>query len=146
MNTRTVARLAWSLPLVLLGLTIHQAVTANNLRTTLDEGEAAVAEVTRYERSDRKDVTHVELDLLVHRADGTSFERNNLALPYSIGHRVEADSLNVTVLQGGGQEVVITEIGRTQISIAWSNAAMSLIAFLMAFAGVFSWNRWLARS
>ncbi|MDE2996472.1 MAG: hypothetical protein OXT73_07025 [Bacteroidota bacterium] len=146
MNTRTVARLAWSLPLVLLGLTIHQAVTANNLRTTLDEGEAAVAEVTRYERSDRKDVTHVELDLLVHRADGTMFERNNLALPYSIGHRVEADSLDVTVLRGGGQEVVITEIGRTQISIAWSNAAMSLIAFLMAFAGVFSWNRWLARS
>ena len=104
-----------------------------------------MAEVTRYERSDRKDVTHVELDLLVRMQDGTTLERTRMALPYSIGHRVEAESLNVTVLPGTGQEVVITQIGRTQARIAWSNGAMSFIAFLMAFLGVFSWNRWLFR-
>jgi len=145
MSSNTVARVAWILPAVLLLLTVHQVVTAVNLGRTLDEGQQAMAEVTRYERSDRKDVTHVELDLLVHMPDGTSFERNRMALPYSIGHRVEAESLEVTVLPGGGQEVVITQIGRTQASIAWSNGAMSFIAFLMAFIGVFSWNRWLAR-
>lgn len=145
MTPRTVARFAWAVPALLLFLTIHQVVTAVNLGQTLDEGQTAMAEVTRYERSDRKDVTHVELDLLVRLDDGTSFERNRLALPYSIGHRVEAESLEVTVLPGGSQEVVITEIGRTQVSIAWSNGAMSFIAFLMAFVGVFSWNRWQNR-
>jgi hypothetical protein len=147
MHTPRVARLAWILPTVLLLLSLHQVVTAINLGKTLDEGEAAVAEVIRYERSDRKDVTHVELDLLVRLGDGSTIERNRLALPYSIGHRVEeADSLEVTVLPGGGQEVVITQIGRTQTRIAWSNGAMSFIAFLMAFVGVFSWNRWLSRT
>ncbi len=143
--SRSVARVAWVVPVVLLALSVHQFVTAFNLTATLNNGQAAMAEVTRYERSDRKDVTHVELDLLVHMEDGTSFEKTRLALPYSIGHRVEADSLDVTVLQGSGQEVVITEIGRTQISIAWSNGAMAFIVFLMAFVGVFSWNRWLGR-
>jgi hypothetical protein len=138
-----IARIAWAVPALLLALSIHQVVTAVELGRTLDEGQLAMAEVTRYDRSDRKDVTNVELDLLVHLDDGTSFERNNMALPYSIGHRVEAESLQVTVLRGGGQEVVITQIGQTQVRIAWSNAAMSFIAFLMAFVGVFSWNRWI---
>ena len=110
MSSRSVARFAWALPALLLFLTIHQVVTAVNLGRTLDEGQTAMAEVTRYERSDRKDVTHVELDLLVHMEDGTTLERNRMALPYSIGHRVEAESLQVTVLPGGGQEVVITQI------------------------------------
>lgn len=145
MSSHLIARVAWVIPALLLALAIHQVSTAVNLARTLDNGEQAMAEVTRYERSDRKDVTHVELDLRVRLADGTVFERERLALPYSIGHRVEADSLEVTVLPGSGQEVVITQIGRTQVRIAWSNAAMSFIIFLMAFVGVFSWNRWLAK-
>ena len=145
MSSHLIARVAWVIPARLLALAIHQVSTAVNLARTLDNGEQAMAEVTRYERSDRKDVTHVELDLRVRLADGTVFERERLALPYSIGHRVEADSLEVTVLPGSGQEVVITQIGRTQVRIAWSNAAMSFIIFLMAFVGVFSWNRWLAK-
>lgn len=145
MSSNLVARIAWTVPAVLLLLSIHQIVTAVNLGRTLDEGEQAMAEVTRYERSDRKDVTHVELDLLVRMQDGTTLERTRMALPYSIGHRVEAESLSVTVLPGGGQEVVITQIGRTQARIAWSNGAMSFLAFLMAFVGVFSWNHWLSR-
>ena len=145
MSSHLIARVAWVIPALLLALAIHQVSTAVNLARTLDNGEQAMAEVTRYERSDRKDVTHFELDLRVRLADGTVFERERLALPYSIGHRVEADSLEVTVLPGSGQEVVITQIGRTQVRIAWSNAAMSFIIFLMAFVGVFSWNRWLAK-
>ena len=145
MSSQLIARVAWVIPALLLSLAIHQVSTAVNLGRTLDEGEQAMAQVTRYDRSDRKDVTHVELDLLVKLADGSSLVRNRMALPYSIGHRVEAESLAVTVLPGSGQEVVINQIGRTQVRIAWSNAAMSFIAFLMGFAGVFSWNRWLSR-
>jgi len=145
MTSRTVARVAWVIPAVIFLLSVHQIWTAVNLRATLDDGEATWAEVTRYERSDRKDVTQVELDLLIHRSDGSTFEHNRLALPYSIGHRVETDTLDVTILEGSSQEVVITSIGRTQVRIAWSNAAMSFIAFLMAFVGVFSWNRFQSR-
>ncbi|MGB1049156.1 MAG: hypothetical protein ACPG3U_05660 [Rhodothermales bacterium] len=146
MSSHLIARIAWVVPALLLALSIHQVSTAVNLARTLDNGEQAIAEVTRYDRSDRKDVTHVELDLRVRLSDGTLFERTRLALPYSIGHRVEADSLAVTVLPGSSQEVVITVIGRTQVSIAWSNAAMSFVIFLMAFAGVFSWDRWLRKN
>jgi len=38
---------------------------------------------------------------------------------------------------------VIQDIGLTQVHIAWSNFAMSLIAFVMSFIGVFSWNKML---
>jgi len=146
MSARTVAKLAWSVPVFLLALTVHQAFTAVQLKKTMDQGTLTWAEVTRYERSDRKDVTEVELDLIVHLPDGSQFVREKLALPYSIGHRVEADTLSVMVLQGATQEVVITEIGETQVKIAWSNMAMSFIALIMAFVGVFAWNKMLRNS
>jgi hypothetical protein len=57
---------------------------------------------------------------------------------------VEKDTLQVKVLQGATEEVVITAIVGTQIRIAWSNAAMSAIAMLMALVAVFSWNRYLS--
>lgn len=141
MTARTVAKLAWSVPVFLLALTVHQAYTAVQLKKTIDQGTLTWAEVTRYERSDRKDVTEVELDLVVHLPDGSQFEREKLTLPYSIGHRVEADTLEVMVLQGAAQEIVIKDIGDTQVRIAWSNMAMSFIALVMAFSGVFFWNR-----
>ena len=144
-SSARVARLAWLLPGILFLLTAHQVKTSMDLSTTRTNGEVVWADVARYERSDRKDVTHVELDLMVHMPDGTVFERDNLALPYSIGHRVEADSLQVYVLPGAAQEVVIANISRTQVLIAASNAVMAFIATLMAFWGVFAWNRWLAR-
>ena len=141
MSAKTVARLAWFVPVLLLALTIHQVFTAFELDKTMDEGILTWAEVTRYDRTDRKDVTQVELDMIVHMPDGSQFVRDNLALPYSIGHRVEADTLSVMVLAGSTQEVVIQEIGETQVKIAWSNAAMSLIGLFMTFVGVLYWNK-----
>ena len=143
MSVKTVARAAWFAPALLFALTLHQAYTAVQLDKTLTTGVETWAEVTRYDRSDRKDVTMVELDLLVHMPDGSTFERMNLTLPYSIGHRVEADTVAVRVLSGGSQEVVLQEIGATHVHIAWSNFGMSLIGFLIAFTGVFGWNKML---
>jgi len=145
MKTNPIARLAWIAPALLLFLTIHQFRTAVNLQTTLDEGTLAWAEITRYDRTDRKDVTYVSLDIRVRMPDGSFFERENLTLPYSIGHRVGTDSIQVKVSPGAGQEVVFSEIGKTHVSIAWSNTAMSFIALIIAFVAVFSWNRLLSR-
>ena len=146
MTAKMIARAAWFVPALLLALTIHQAFTAVQLQKTLDNGIETWAEVTRYDRSDRKDVTNVELDLRVHMPDGSTFEKNRMTLPYSIGHRVEADTLMVRVLSGAAQEVVFEEIGATHVHIAWSNFGMSLVAFIIAFVGVFSWNKMLRNS
>ena len=138
----SIARLAWLIPAGLLALTIHQSKVTRDLGATLRDGEPAMAEVLRYERSDRKDVTHAEIDLRVVLADGSILTRRRLALPYSIAHRVDsADSVAVHVLPNAGQDVVIDGIVGTQRRIALSNAVMSLVAFLMAFVGVLAWNR-----
>lgn len=144
-TTRFVARAAWIVPVALVLLTVHQARTAVELGRTLRQGEPATAAVTRYERSDRKDVTQAELDLRIDLPDGSTIVREHLALPYSIAHRVEADSLPVRVLRGASQEIVLTDIVRTQIRIAWSNAAMALVMALISLVGVVAWNRMLAR-
>ncbi|MBO6576845.1 MAG: hypothetical protein JJ896_14550 [Rhodothermales bacterium] len=146
-TSRLIARLFWIVPLALAALTTQQAMVYQNLGATLTNGEAAQAEVLRYFRSDRKDVTHAEIDLRVVLEDGTERTWQQLALPYSIAHRVDnSDSLAVRVNLGAPQEVVITEIGRTQRSIALSNMAMALVAFLITLVGAIEWNRQVGRA
>lgn len=100
------------------------------------------AAVLRYDRTDRKDVTHAEMDLSVPLSEGDSLYVEHLALPYTIAHRVEeTDSLDVYVLPGSRQQVVIASIEGTQRRIAFYNALMSLIGFVIAAVGVFYWNR-----
>ncbi|PIQ61376.1 MAG: hypothetical protein COV99_09485 [Bacteroidetes bacterium CG12_big_fil_rev_8_21_14_0_65_60_17] len=142
-SARTLARVAWIVPAVLFLLSGHQLKAALDLADTRASGKLVWAEVVRYERSDRKDVTMVELDLRARMPDGSIFERNSLALPYSVGHRVEAESLLVRIDLEASQEVVIDSIARTQVWIARSNAAMALIAGLLALWGVRAWNQWL---
>ncbi len=123
-------------------LTVHQAKVTVDLGATMRDGIPARAEVTRYHRTDRKDVTHAEVDLLVKFEDGTWIEKKKLALPYTIAHRIEdADSLDVLVLAGSAQEVVIASIVGTQQKIALYNIAMGFIAFVLAAVGVYYWNR-----
>ncbi len=135
------ARIAWIVPLLLLFFSGYFAKVTLDLGRTAKEGISAVAEVTRYERSDRKDVTQAELDLRIPLPDGSTIVREKLSLPYSIAHRVEKDTLHVRVLMGSSQEVIISSIVGTQRRIALSNSAMTFIAMLMAFVAVFAWNR-----
>jgi hypothetical protein len=136
------ARIAWGVPIVLLLLTIQQAKVTVDLGATMREGVPAVAEITRYDRTDRKDVTHAELDLRVKLPDGTLIEKEHLALPYTIAHRVEdTDSVDVLVFAGSSQEVVIASIVGTQQRIALYNIGMGFIAFVLAAVGVYYWNR-----
>lgn len=140
------ARIAWIVPLVLFFFVGYFAKVTVDLGHTARDGISVVAQVTRYDRSDRKDVTHAELDLNIPLPDGSTLVREKLSLPYSIAHRVEKDTLHVRVLIGSSQEVVISSIVGTQRRIALSNAAMSFIAMLMAFVAVFTWNRSLKKT
>lgn len=140
------ARIAWIVPLVLFFFVGYFAKVTVDLGHTARDGISVVAQVTRYDRSDRKDVTHAELDLNIPLPDGSTLVREKLSLPYSIAHRVEKDTLHVRVLIGSSQEVVISSIVGTQRRIALSNAAMSFIAMLMALVAVFAWNRSLKKT
>ncbi len=138
---RLVARALWAIPLLLAGLCWNQADVAGDLRETLRKGESATATVTRYRRVDRQDVSLGEVSLRVPLADGRVLVREHLALPYSLSHRVEKDTLGVRVLPGADQEIVIASIAATQSRIAAINAGICGIAALMASIGLLFWNR-----
>lgn len=139
------ARLLWFVPALMLFLAVNQAKVAYDLRKTLRDGMPAIAEVTEYERVDRKDVTNAELSLRVRLPDGTEIVHEKMALPYTLSFMVEQDSLEVRVLPGADQEIVITSIAATQSRIAAINAAISLVGFLLFGAGVLWWNRYLRK-
>ncbi len=144
--SRAMARIAWIVPIAVFALTAQQVKVANDLNQTLAQGQEAQARVLRYFRSDRKDVTHAEVDLQVALDDGSLKTWEHLALPYSIAHRIdEKDSVAVRVSLGSAQEIVIQDIGKTQLRIAMSNAAMALVVFLIALTLVWGWNRQISR-
>ncbi len=144
-STLLVARLMWLVPILLLLLAFYQVKVSHDIRETLAAGEPAVAAVTRYTRVDRKDVTQAELDLRVTLADGTVLEREKLALPYSLAFLVERDTLDVLVLLGTGQEIVIRSVAASQSRIAALNAAICFVGFLLFGVAVGLWNRYLRR-
>jgi len=141
-----IARLLWAAPTLLFLLGINQLYVARDLRTTLDEGVAATADVIKYTRVDRQDITFAEVNLIVHMPDGTTFERDRMSLPYSLSFRIKDEKkLGVRVKAGSAQEVVITEIAATQSRIAWMNAVISLLGSILLAIAVYSWNRFLKR-
>ncbi len=140
-----VARLLWLAPALLLLLSINQIKVAYDLHHTLAEGTPAIAEVLAYGKVDRADVTFAFARLRVPIDDQHVIERE-LPLPLSLIPQVEGrETVNVLVLPGAAQEVVIEAIARPQWRMAAINAAMSFGAFLIFFFGVLAWNRYLTR-
>ena len=145
-SIRIVSRLAWLAPLLLVVLSVQQLVAALGMRATLADGTEAVADVIDYEFSTRVDVTYDYVSLRVPLPDGDVLVREKLSLPHSLAPRLEGkEQVNVRVMPGASQEVIITEIAAAQWRIAAVNAAMSLFGALLFGAGVFAWNRHLKR-
>lgn len=147
-----VARALWLFPAVLLLLTFYLADAALDLRETLMEGIPATAEITDFASSDRVDVTYDYVSLRAELPDGQVIAREQLSFPHSFAEILTGqETLEVRVLPGADQEIVIVRvgeqlIGRPQWRIAAIQAGMSFVAFLLAAAGVFAWNRYLRRS
>ena len=143
-TSRLTARLLWLVPLLLVVLTINQAKVAYDLHWTLASGTPAVAEVLEVHKTNRVDVTFGSVRLRVPVA-GQTVERT-FPLPISLLPQVEdRETVDVIVLPGAAQEVVVAAIARPQWRMAASNAAMSFIGLVLATLGVFAWNRYLAR-
>ncbi len=139
-----VARLLWLVPIALLLLGINQWMVALDLRDTLEQGEAATAEVLEFVKNDRPDIPFGYVSLKATLSDGSEIVQEKMALPYTLLPRVEhALTLDVRVVPGADQQIVITDIAQTQWKIAAMQAAICFGVMLMAGVGLFLWNRML---
>lgn len=148
-----IARIAWLLPLFLLGLSIHQGKVAYDLYTTKTEGTEVKSEVLEVHKDNRSDVTYDYISLRVPMPDGTTLTREKMSLPHGIVPVLRnKKTLATRVNSRGPRGVVITEqiqstpVVDTQIRIAGINGLMSLGAALLFGIGVWYWNRTLRRS
>lgn len=140
------ARLAWFAPALLLFLTVHQAITAVQLRGTWLHGEPAIAEVTEFDNTDRVDVTFGYVNLRIELEDGRVLEQTQMSLPYTLLPRVEGEKrLEVRVRQGAAQPVVIARLMPAHWLIAATQSAIAFFGALLLGYAVFAWNRYLSR-
>lgn len=150
--TRRIAQGAWLLPLLFLGLAVHQGKVAYDLHTTKTQGTAATAEVLEVHEDARSDVTYDYVSLRVSLPDGTTLTRERMSLPHGLVPPLQGrETLDVRVDPGGPRGIVVTEqvesapIVDTQIRIAGINALMSFGAALLFGLGIWVWNRSLRR-
>jgi len=147
-----VARAAWFAPLLLVGLSFHQAKVTYDLHATKTSGVSATAEVLEMHKGNRQDVTYDYANLRIDLPDGGTMTREKLSLPHGlVPPLMDRETLQVRVQQGASIPIVITEpIGSTpvvdtQMRIAGLNGLMSLGAALLFGIGVWFWNRSLRR-
>jgi hypothetical protein len=142
---RYIARVLWLAPFSLLLLGINQWKVSGDLRETLEQGEAAQAEVLEFVKNERPDIPFGYVSLKARLADGSEIIQEKMALPYTLLPRVEnAQTLDVRVIRGADQPIVISLIAQTQWKIAAVQAAVCFGVMLMAAVGLFFWNRMLA--
>ena len=136
------ARLLWIFPAILLFLTVNQVKVALDLRETLNEGVPATAEVVEIYKTNRVDVTYGYVQLRVPTEDGIVERR--LSMPISLLHALDGkESLEVRLLPGEAQEIVVTAIARPQWHMAAINGGISFIGLTLLTIGVWAWNRYL---
>lgn len=141
-RSRLVARLLWIFPAILLFLTINQIKVALDVRETLDRGVPATAEVVEIYKTNRVDVTYGYVQLRIPTAEGVIERR--LSMSVSLLPELEGkDSLDVRVLSGEDQEIVVAAVARTQWRMAAINGAMSFVGLILLTIGVSAWNRYL---
>ena len=150
--TRWIARIGWLLPLLFLGLALHQGKVAYDLHITKTQGTAATAEVQEVKVSNRTQVTYDYVSLRVPMPDGSVHTRERLSLPHGVVPPLkEKETLAVRVAPDARRSVVVTEsikaipVVDTQIRIAGINALMSLSAALLFGVAILFWNRSLRR-
>ena len=139
-----VARLLWIIPAILLFLTINQAKVALDLRNTLNRGVPAKAEVVEIYQTNRVDVTYGYVDLRIATEEGVIERR--LSMSVSLLPPLEGrDSLDVRIISGDEESIVIEAIAKPQWQMAAINSGISFLGLVLVTIGVWSWNRYLRR-
>lgn len=141
-----VSRFLWIVPAILLFLCINQAKVAVDIKHTLENGAESIANVLELRVNDRVDIPFGYVSLQVPLEDGTDLVQEKMSLPYTlIPHVQNKETLDVHVLVGASQQIVISQIASTQWKMAAMQSAMCLVGFIMAAVGVFLWNRLLRK-
>jgi len=137
-----IARVFWIVPIVLVVLSVNQAMVAMQLRSTWNDGVPAIAKVEDFDTTNRADVTYGYIHLRVILPDGQTIEHERMSLPQSLWSRVKGqDSLKVLVQSGAPQEVVIDKLMPAHWLIAASQMGISLIGALLSAVLGFYWNQ-----
>lgn len=149
---RRIAQIAWLVPILFVGLSLHQAKVVYDLDHTRTIGTAASADVLEIHKDDRTDVTYDYVSLRVDLPSGESLTKRQMSLPHGlVPPLLDRETLQVRVNKKASIPIVITEtigstpVVKTQLHIAGINALMSLGAALLFGFGVWFWNRSLRR-
>ncbi|MEM6645092.1 MAG: hypothetical protein AAF730_02460 [Bacteroidota bacterium] len=141
-----IARLMWLVPAGMLFLTINQIDVATDLRATLEEGTLAVANVDSVVTTARSEISYDYLDLSIPLASGDTMRVEKMTLPHSLFTYVQEEKkLDVRVLPGAAQEVVLVQVADTQWRIAAMNAAICFVFGILAGVGIYFWNKTLSQ-
>ena len=112
---------------------------ASDIKYTLENGSDKVANVLELRVNDRVDIPFGYVSLQVPLDDGTELVQEKMALPYTLIPQVQyQETLDVHVLIGASQQIVISQIASTQWKMAALQSSMCLVGFLMSAVGVFS--------
>jgi hypothetical protein len=115
---------------------------AADIRTTFEEGRLARATVTDHKFSRRADVTYDYVSLRVQMPDGSVLDHDRMSLPHTMAADLQdRKELDVRVLPGARQPVVIDRFGRAHWRLAAINALMSALGAVLLAAALFAWNR-----
>jgi hypothetical protein len=147
-----VAQIAWLVPLLFFGLSLHQVKVTYDLHATKTSGVSATADVLKIHKENRSDITYDYVSLRVTLPDGETITRKKLSLPHGlIPPLMDREQLDVRVQKEASIPIVITEkigptpVVDTQMRIAGINGLISLGAALFFGIGIWFWNRSLRR-
>ena len=136
----------WIVPFVLLFLCLNQAKVAVDIKHTLENGKDATADVLEMKVTDRADIPFGYVSLRVPLENGNELVQEKMSLPYTLLPQVKnQETLDVRVLIGASQQIVISQIASTQWKMAALQSVMCFFGFLMMGTGVFLWNKYLKR-
>lgn len=149
-----VARLLWSLPILLLVIAVLTTRAGFEQRGVAERGVTVQAEVQEVYLRERSEITHGELR--IHYADPQSGETvaRSVELPMVLLKEIESDvnalprgeKLSIPVLVSPEtDQIVLGNHPRGTWMLTFSLAGMALIGALVSGALVRGWNRLLAR-
>ncbi|MEM1093021.1 MAG: hypothetical protein AAGJ10_00340 [Bacteroidota bacterium] len=141
-----IARLMWAVPVGMLLLTINQIGVATDLRSTLEEGTLAVADVDSVVTTNRSEISYDYVDLSIPMASGDTLRYEKVTMPHSLFTYIQDEKkLDVRVKPGASQELVIVQVADTQWRIAAMNAAICFVFGILAGVGIYFWNKTLTQ-
>lgn len=147
LSNRIVAALLWSLPVLLLVISVSLVFAGFEQRDVAASGTLVTAEVLEIETQERSEITRGHVLLRYTEPGATASTERAIELPLTFLKTLEdqrAETVDLLMLPGS-EQVVLAAHPRGQWILTFSMAAMALVGALGLAWMVFAWNRYLAR-